>query len=482
VQDSFLAGLLLREGTGGRRAAAGSAVLYTLAAAAGFLAGRWKERVVLPGARLFPAVLAPGLTAGSQALAWLRGSIFGPALLSWPEMAGLCLIILAFPFIPVPATVGLILLLALLFALRGRFKGVLSLPLVPQAAFFLSLLLFSSLFSVAPRESLQVTVIFTAFFLFYLMTVSELDSRRKIYVVTAVFLFSATLEALAGLFQNFISRPLVDPSWVDVGLFPEIAVRVFGTMDNPNIMAQYLAPAIILGGGMVWQVKSFAGKAFFAGQTALMAAALVFTYSRGGWLALVLAALLFGLLRDRRFLLLAGVLLAGAFWLQPDLIASRLASVGNLQETSTSYRTFIWQTAYRIISDFWAGGVGPGTAAFREVYNKFYMVTGVTAFHAHNLYLELLVEIGLFGLLGFFWLVLSYFGYGLKRLVRAPAVFEKTVLAAALAGLAGYLANGLTENSWYSFKLVLLFWWLLALGVAAAKRQGDGSMSQDGSD
>jgi len=473
VQGSFVAGLLLREGTGGRRAAAGSVLLYALAAAAGFLAGRWKERVVSPGARLFPVVLAPGLTAGSQALAWLRGSMLGPALLNWPEMAGLCLIILAFPFIPVPATAGLILLLLVIFVLRGHFKGALSLPLVWPATAFLLLLVFSSFFSVTPRESLPVTALFIVFFLFYLMAVKELGSRRKIYIAVVVFLLSAFLQALVGLYQNFISRPLVDPSWVDVGLFPEIAVRVFGTLDNPNIMAQYLVPAVILGGGMVWQVRSLAGKTFFAGQTALIAAALVFTYSRGGWLALILAAALFSLLRDRRFLLLAAVLLAGVFWLQQDLIASRLASVGNLQETSTSYRTFIWQTAYRMISDFWAGGVGPGTAAFREVYNKFYMVTGVTAFHAHNLYLELLVETGLFGLLGFFWLVLGYFSYGLKKLVRMPAVFEKTILAAALAGMAGYLVNGLTENSWYSFKLVLLFWWLLALGVSAARLKAE---------
>lgn len=466
VRGSFTAALLLREGN--RRAAAGSVALRLPASLWRLLTILWRWMAALPATRLFPAGFAAGLVTGSRSAAWMRGSMFGPAVLDRPERAALGLIVFAFPFIPVTATFGLVLFLTLIFALRGRFNGAFSLPLAPQATVFLLLLLLYSFFSVTLRESLQATVIFIAFFLFYLMAVIELDSRRKIYTVTVIFLLSATLEALAGLYQNFISRPPAELSWVDAGLFPEITVRVFGTLDNPNILAQYLVPAIILGGGMVWQVKGIAGKTFFAGQVALMAASLVFTYSRGGWLALILAVLLFGLLRDRRFLLLAGALLAGAFWLQQDLIASRLSSVGNLEETSTSYRTFIWQTAYRIISDFWAGGVGTGTAAFREVYNKFYMVTGVTAFHAHNLYIELMVETGLFGLLGFLWLVLSYFSHGLKRLIQLPA-FEKTVLSAALAGMAGYLAHGLTENSWYNFKLALFFWWLLALGVSAAR-------------
>lgn len=408
-------------------------------------------------------------TAGSKIISCIKESLLYRITANRAEIFALGLITLLVPFIPVSLSALLIAATVLLFSARGRFRGVPGLPLFKQSAVFWLLLVFLSIFSVVPRQSLAVSLLYGLFILFYLMCLIELQDERKIHFLVLTFLASATLEALYGLYQHFISRPPVDPGWIDAKSFPEITVRVMGTLDNPNILAHYLVPAIILGLGLLMQRQKISLRLILGVQSALLALCLLFTWSRGGWLAFLTALLVFCLFYDRRILLLGALLLGILFWYQPDLILSRLTSATNLQDTSANYRFMVWKAALAMFRDFWFSGVGPGTAAFSKLYSQFYGISGFYAYHAHSFYLEMLVEIGLFGVAVFAWLMFSFFGFSLRNAFKMPAGMPRTVALAALAGMAGYLVHGLTENSWYNFKLVFLFWFLMALAVSAAR-------------
>jgi O-antigen ligase len=117
------------------------------------------------------------------------------------------------------------------------------------------------------------------------------------------------------------------------------------------------------------------------------------------------------------------------------------------------------------------------------IYNKYYALYGMRAYHTHNLYIELLVEYGVFGTLIFLWLLGSYFGYALKRIARYRG-FARMAGIAAMAGMASYLFMGLTEDCWFNFKLVFLFWFLISLTVASAQLPGEdrGAAIADGGD
>jgi O-antigen ligase len=217
---------------------------------------------------------------------------------------------------------------------------------------------------------------------------------------------------------------------------------------------------------------------------AFAGASLFYTWTRMGWLSLGVALAVFLLFYDWRLLLLAATAAAVAAVLRPDLLSHRLTSIFNLsQDSSMFYRFQIWQVASYMIRDFWFSGVGPGSAAFQLVYNKYYAVYGMRAYHTHNLYIEMLVEYGVFETLIFLWLLCSCFGYVLKRLVsrrRQPSGRGRGVAGmAAMAGMAGltsYLFMGLTEDCWFNFKLVFLFWFLIAVTVSAV-RLDDGARS-----
>jgi O-antigen ligase len=432
------------------------------------------------------------LCSESALVAVFRGSLLYRLTVGRAEFLALCLVTLLMPFIPVTASAVLIVAAGLLFLARRRWDApgwrtasgwgdILRLPLLKQMLVFLAVMLLLSVFSVTRRESLQITVLFGIYMAFYLMCLAELKDERKIYVLTAIFLISVALEACFGLYQNFITMPPVDPSWIDSTAFPNITVRVFGTLDNPNILAQYLVPGIVLGLALALRKGRLSTRVLFLGMAGVAGASLVYTWTRMGWLSLAVAIAVFLLFYDWRLLLLAATAAVVAVVLRPDLLSQRLTSVLNLsRDSSMFYRFQIWQAASYMIRDFWFSGVGPGSAAFQLVYNKYYAVYGMTAYHTHNLYIELLVEYGVFGTLIFLWLLCSFIGYALKRIAwqprRAPGAgsrFAWMAGAAAMAGMASYLFMGITEDCWFNFKLVFLFWFLISVTVAAVRLSED---------
>ena len=459
------------------------------------------------------------LFSESALVAIFKGSLLYRLTVGRAEFLALCLITFLVPFVPVTASAVLILATGLLFLARARripaWRDLIRLPLLRPMLLFLAVMLLLSVVSVTRRESLQITVLFGFYLAFYLMCLAEIRDKRKVYALTVIFLASVALEACFGLYQNFITRPPVDPSWIDSVSFSNITVRVFGTLDNPNILAQYLVPGIVLGLALAFQRSEVSrqssekeeaiGKAnpnenptsdvrrpmtvrlstrvLFLGLAGVAGASLAYTWTRTGWLSLGVAIILFLLFYDWRLLLLVATGAVVAVVRRPDLLSHRLTSVLNLsQDSSMYYRFQIWQVAARMIRDFWFSGVGPGSAAFQLVYNNFYAVYGMRAYHTHNLYIELLVEYGVFGALIFLWLMGSYFRYALKRIAspRPPGTrrlraqgFAWMAGVAAMSGMASYLFMGLTEDCWFNFKLVFLFWFLISLTVASVRLPED---------
>ncbi|MGB9791724.1 MAG: glycosyltransferase [Thermacetogeniaceae bacterium] len=405
------------------------------------------------------------LMADSLIASWIRESFLYRLVAERAEALFLCLVVFLAPLIPVPASALLILLAACVFLVRGRLslRRIIALPLLKWVAAFWFIIFLCSLFSVVPVRSLEVTILYGVFILFYLMCRIEAVDEAGLRLLVASYLGAVVVQSLIGLYQNYISVPLVDPSWVDVKEFPEIMVRVFGTLDNPNILAQYLVPGIVMAAALFLEERRPWARLLSLAAFGLASCCLYFTWSRGGILALLGALALFLLLYNRRLFMLALLLAILAAAYRPGLIAARFASVANLQDTSIAYRFIIWEIAWRIIKDFWFCGVGVGTDAFRWVYDRFYTVYGVVAMHTHDFYIELIVEIGVFGFILFLLMLGAHLAHGLRSALRMQPGVARAVAMASLAGLAGYLVQGITEQPWYNFRMAFLFWFLLSL-------------------
>ena len=109
----------------------------------------------------------------------------------------------------------------------------------------------------------------------------------------------------------------------------------------------------------------------------------------------------------------------------------------------------------------WILGIGQGLVPFARVYPIFQFGV-VPALHAHSLILQLAVEGGIFLLLFFLWISLATWRIATTRWEKAPVWAVPSA-----AALLGQLVHGLFDHTWYDVRLMLAFWLLVGLTLAA---------------
>ncbi len=99
----------------------------------------------------------------------------------------------------------------------------------------------------------------------------------------AAILIVGFANGLFGIYQHFTGVVPTDP-WVDTAAFPELKTRVVGTLINPNIFAGYLVLLLSLA---VPFIKITTGKIriFLLALAAVLGISLIYTFSRGNWVA-----------------------------------------------------------------------------------------------------------------------------------------------------------------------------------------------------
>lgn len=290
------------------------------------------------------------------------------------------------------------------------------------------------------------------------------EAERRLAVM--VFLCSAACVVLYGFYQYAHMATLHEASWVDNTAFPKLQRRMYSTLYNPNLlsafllMAMGLAASLAIGSRHCWHRLGY-GLSF-----AVLAVCLVLTYSRGSWLSVCGLVIFFGFVWDKRvWLLLAIVPLVLGFY--HGGVTERLLSIFSHGEadTSVSMRLDMWQGAWEMIQEHPVLGIGWG--AFKYVYplhNELIREAGITIFHAHNMFLNILAEIGVVGFFFFLW---AFFGHA----VRAVQVLADTRLSRFNRAIAMTLAaavisisiSGLSDYDLFSTQVSLTFWFLCGI-------------------
>ncbi len=216
--------------------------------------------------------------------------------------------------------------------------------------------------------------------------------------------------------------------------------------------------------------------------TLLATVLLILTQSRGGWIAalaglfalLVLWALVLPPTITRRRVRLAVMAwvvvgLAVVLWIGPDTLRDLWLDpptesvVGPL--ITLNYRKELWPWAITAIGDFPLTGLGLG--AFRQVIFRLYPIVlngGQDVGHAHNIFMQTALDVGLPGLVVYLALLLVAAAVG-WRVARADAGLRAVALG-LLAGLFALHVFGVADALALGSKPGIVFW--LALGVLAA--------------
>ncbi len=343
-------------------------------------------------------------------------------------------------------------------------------PLNRWVLLFAVIYMASTLFSVTPGESLRGGLLMTAFALFALAVTDVCRDRRLCVRLIQVIVFSGTLVALYGIAQSALGLESTE-KWVDLEEFENISLRVYSTLGNPNVLSEYLLLTTPLAAACALNARTVNGRIAGGFATAAMLGCLVLTWSRGGWLGIVLAAAVFLIIMDRRFAVLGVLGAAGLLALAPASIMARLASIGSMADSSTSYRVYIWQATLNLLRDYWMFGIGTGITAFQSIYPQ-YSFNAVSAPHSHNLFLQMACECGapgLLAILGVFASCVRGLCGGMTRTDRRGKVW----LAALLSSLVGFFFQSMTDYSFYNYRVALTFWTVAGLAAAMAVLAGD---------
>lgn len=329
--------------------------------------------------------------------------------------------------------------------------------------------------------------------------------RRLMGLVLAV----SGIQALVALWQSVVGVQ-AHATWVDPKTLPEHQLtRVFGTLQplNPNLFAGFqlgALPGPLLALGLSpWMAKLW-GQVLPTRRlvwlvslvtSLLVLISIVLSGCRGAYLGVFVAFVgLYALAghwvfwdpvcrqlgggRWRRWWLVGGLAALGLALVAVSRVPAvwnRLASIGAGQEDSSiAYRFHVYQSVKAMAMDNWLVGIGPGNDVFKKVYG-FYMHSGFHALSAYSIPLELLLELGILGLVWFGAMVGTLNMRLLQVIDQASlpnnpeTVFLRLVAVGAFLGAVAMLCHGLFDTVWFRPSVQGMFWVQLALFVTASE-------------
>ncbi len=353
-------------------------------------------------------------------------------------------------------------------------------PINIYVGLFGCIYLFCTLTSLTPGGSLFPGMLTTVFLLFFFVLTACGFSRRGIDRLLVGMTAAGLVVACYGFYQ-FLFPEQFRNVWTDTDMFSNLTFRVYSTLENPNVLGEYFLLVVPLGGAVALTREGWKGKLLGLLALAAMGVCLVLTYSRGCYLGLLFAMAVFVVLLQPKLLIPGVVLLLLCPLYLPESVLTRFTSIGNMGDTSTSYRVYIWMGTLAMLKDHWFSGIGPGEAAFDLVYPD-YAYNAVTAPHSHSLYLQLLCDLGVVGLLVFLGLLLAFYRMMFTAIRREQEKKAKVFQIAGVSAVTGFLVQGATDYTFYNYRVMLLFWVLLALCVCftrMTKSSGTGEENHD---
>lgn len=314
--------------------------------------------------------------------------------------------------------------------------------------------------------------------LFFLAARVLRRSRLRAWAI-GVLLLVALVTSVHGIQQSIVGVEAL-ATWTDPSSSSADATRIYSYLGNPNLFAGYLIPAVGMSAAACFAWQRWVPKLLAIVMLLVNVAALVMTYSRGGWIGLVAAGFTFTLLlvwwwSDRLPSKLRAWALPGVVGLSAAIVLLAVAIVPPIRDrvasmfvgrgdSSNNFRINVWAAVIDMIRDRPILGIGPGNSIFNKIY-PLYMRPKYSALSSYSVLLEVTVEAGLIGLFSFLWLlfVTTYQGITQLKRLREVGHHDAFWLMAALASGAGLMAHGLFDTVFYRPAIQTLWWLMLAI-------------------
>jgi O-antigen ligase len=348
-----------------------------------------------------------------------------------------------------------ILVLISLVLHHGRlvFPRITKLFLIFWATMFLSVLL-----AFWRTEAFMMALDFGKIVIYHLLIVNLVTTRQRFHTFLFVFVL------LIGWFAGSSVYAYSHGEYYYAGEHLARAEGVTSSGGNPNELGLTLVSALPLVALLVLSGTSrdrLVGLAV-AGMSVW---AVIITGSRSSFLTMIalLAAFIFSKKKRLLFLPIAAALLALVWAVTPPEYKQRYTSGVETRNQDESYlnRKLAWEAGWAMWKDYPLTGVGAGN--FPNADGAKYWPNADPSrriwLNAHSLYLQLLAELGLFGVIAFGYFVFQLYrlngqmSEGLARLDDAPKWLRLFPTACSLCLfvllLDGYSSHDLYRSTWY---------------------------------
>lgn len=224
----------------------------------------------------------------------------------------------------------------------------------------------------------------------------------------------------------------------------------------------------------------------FGAATFLAGMSLVYSYTRGAWIAVAAAVFVMSLYLGRKVAIasvVSGVLLVGGASTFSAKFRDRLVSIVSTTNQSNTERIDVWKANIAMFKENPILGVGYGVN--EEIIGKYYEKLGIKqefGGHAHNNYLQFLSGTGLLGFLAFsaFSLISLYMAHRLLRILPPEASWARAIALGALGAQIALHVGGLTECNFKDAEVNHQYLLILALlTVVWRKNTGPSVNSND---
>lgn len=181
--------------------------------------------------------------------------------------------------------------------------------------------------------------------------------------------------------------------------------RLLSTWFDPNFLAGWLAFLISVCLGVALGLP-WARAKWWWGAIIVMTAAVVLTFSRSGYLALVVGTAFVTMIRSRSIFFLGLIAIVATIFFVPR-VQERVIGIRTVDETA-QLRILSWENAFSVITEHPWTGVGYNLYQYVQVEYGFLDDTKIhSASGSDSSLLSIWVTTGIFGLLAYLWLLIA---------------------------------------------------------------------------
>ena len=331
-----------------------------------------------------------------------------------------------------------------------------------------------------PEVALPGYRIVVQYMLWYFIILYLLEDDKDVRVLMFSFLALLAFLSLHGVYQ-FVIGVEIPSSWV-TSTETGVRTRVFSLTGSPNILGSLLVLLTPLAASGIYYFSRKSSKIACFALVCCSLMTLLFTFSRGAWLGIMLAIIIFAVFIDRRLLAMMSAGIAACLIFVPSITSriTYLFTEDYAVASAVGGRALRWETGRILLNEnnpllgFGLGRFGGAVAMDNQLLDK---TESFSYFYMDNYYLKTLVEMGWLGLLVYVLLLLVLLYLGVKAIQRSDISFAalpgdalqrangniRILCIGIFSGLCGVLLHCYFENIFEEPYMSAYFWGLSAL-------------------